>query len=286
MLETELQSGLAVTPRFRSIVTFIDSDARLAERLDMAAGIARAEDAHLTVMALRYDLGIPPYAFVDAVGPTMAEALESARDEAEARAKRAEEKLRTAGIQGEVVRCVTLHRDIEREIAEVARFADLAVVGPPYGDAVSGTASAILEGVLYECDLPALVVPDETKALDTGTVLIGWDGSRQALKAVKGALPLLQRADKVEICTFDPRREAPGDALAAMLARYDVKLATAALPKPSWSIAAAIAHRAKEIGAGLLVMGAYGHSRFRESVIGGVTRATLHDVEIPLLLAH
>ncbi|MEM8957688.1 MAG: universal stress protein [Pseudomonadota bacterium] len=286
MLETDLQSSLSAMPRFRSIVTFIDSDIRLAERLEMATGIARAEDAHLTVMALRYDLGIPPYAFVDAVGPTMAEALESARSEAEARAKHAEETLRTADVKGEVVRCVTLHRDIEREVAEVARFADLAIVGPPYGDAVSGAASAILDGILYECDLPALVVPDDTTSLDNGTVLIGWDGSRQALKAVKGALPLLQRADKVEICTFDPRREAPGDVLSKMLARYDVKVETAALPKPSGPIAAAIAQRAREIGAGLLVMGAYGHSRFRESVIGGVTRATLHDVEMPLLLAH
>ena len=286
MLETELNSGLSAKPHFRSVVTFLDGDARFAERLGTAIEIARAEDAHLTVLTIRYDQSIPPYAYVDAVGASLKDALESAREEAEARAVRAEDTISGAGIRGEVIRCVTPHRDIEREVASVARFADLAIVAPPYGDDALGTAPAILDGVLYDSDTSALVIPDDVKSLEAGTVLVAWDGSRQALKAVKGALPLLRRADKVEICIFDAKRDVPGEALAAMLARYGVKVETAALPKPADSISAAIAQRAQHIGAGLVVMGAYGHSRFRESVIGGVTRETLHKVKMPLLLSH
>lgn len=286
MPDTDLQTGVSVAPRYRSLVTFVDSDPRSRKRLEAAIEVARAQDAHLTVLALRYDPNIPPYAFGDAVGASMIQMLDSSREEAEARANEARAALEAADIRGEAIPCVTPYRDVERDVANVARFADLAIVSPPYGEAVPGTASDILDGMLYECDVPALVLPEEPSALDSTTVLIGWDGSRQSLKAVKGALPLLQQAERVEVCVFDPKGDAPGQSLATMLARHDVAVEVAALPRPTVSVASALAQRAREIGAGLLVMGAYGHSRFRESIIGGVTRDSLEDVTVPLLLAH
>lgn len=286
MPDTDLQTGVMATPRFRSLVTFVDCDPRCWKRLDASIEIARAQGAHLTVLALRYDPNIPAYAFGDGVGASMMHMLESSREEAVARAKEAKAALEAADIRGEAIPCVTLFRDVEREVANVARFADLAIVSPPYGEAVSGTASDILDGTLYDCDVPVLVLPEALTTVDTKTVLIGWDGSRQSLKAVKGALPLLQQAERVEICIFDPEGGSPGQSLATMLARHDVAVEIAALPRPTGSVAAALAQRAREIGAGLLVMGAYGHSRFRESIIGGVTRETLEDVTVPLLLAH
>ncbi|MEM7528218.1 MAG: universal stress protein [Pseudomonadota bacterium] len=286
MPDTDLQTDVSVTPRYRSLVTFVDSDPRSRKRLDAAMKIAQAQDAHLTVMALRYDANIPTYAFSDPMGLSIAENVSASRDEAEARANEARAALEAADVRGEAIPCVTLFRDVERDVASVARFADLAIVSPPYGDAVSGTASDILDGMLYDCDVPALVLPEEPASVDAKTVLVGWDGSRQALKAVKGALPLLQQAERVEVCIFDPKGDAPGQSLATMLARHDVAVEVAALPRPTGSVASALAQRAREVGAGLLVMGAYGHSRFRESIIGGVTRDSLEDVTVPLLLAH
>lgn len=286
MPDTDIQTELAAATRYRSLVTFVDGDPKSRTRLDAAIEIARAQDAHLTVLALLYDPNTPHYAFGDAVGASMVPVLKVSREEAEARANEARAALEGADIRGEAIPCVTLFRDVEREVANVARFADLAIVSPPYGEAVSGTASDILDGMLYDCAVPALVLPEEPNALDAKTVLVGWDGSRQSLKAVKGALPLLQQAERVEVCIFEPKGDAPGQSIATMLARHDVAVEVAALPRPSGSVASALAQRAREIGAGLLVMGAYGHSRFRESIIGGVTRDSLEDVTMPLLLAH
>lgn len=286
MPDAEAKAGIAVATGYRSIVTVVDGGPRSRGRLSAAVEIARTQDAHLTVLALRYDPNIPPYAFADAAGMTMAQVLEEARGEAEVRARKARAAIDAAGIRGDAIPCVTLYRDVEREVANAARFADLSIVGSPYGEAVSGAASDILDGALYDCDAPVLVVPQAPGAFDAQTVLIGWDGSRQAIKAVKGALPFLRQAERVEVCIFDPTGEAPGQSLATMLARHDVAVEIAALPRPTGSVAAALARRAREIGAGLLVMGAYGHSRFRESLVGGVTRETLEDVTVPLLLAH
>ncbi|MEM7497667.1 MAG: universal stress protein [Pseudomonadota bacterium] len=286
MPDDDIAGRVTVMPRLRSIVTFVDDDPRSKVRLDTAIEIARMQDAHLEVLALRYDPNIPPYAFGDAAASTLMQALENSRAAAKAHAAEAQKAIEIAAIRGDAIPRVTLYRDIERKVAEAARFADLAIVSSPYGADVSSTASDILDGLLYDGDVPALVLPEDAADFDAGMILIGWDGSRQALKAVKGAMPLLQQAGKVEICVFDPQDDTPGETLATMLARHDVTVEIAVLPRPSGSIAEALSQRAREIGAGLLVMGAYGHSRFRESVIGGVTRDTLRDLSVPLLIAH
>ena len=272
--------------RYRSIVTFVDADPSSQGRLAAAIGLAGAEDAHLTAVALHYVPNIPPYAFSETPAGSMTQILVDTHEAAESRAGSAQEAIDAGGIRGDAVPCVTIYNDVERAVAEAARYADLAVTGPPEGPALPGTASDILDGVLFESDVPALVLPAEGTPPDPSTVLIGWDASRQALRAVRGALPFLGRAARVEICIFDPRGEAPGQRLATFLSRHGVHATIAALPRPRETTAAALARRALEIGAGLLVMGAYGHSRFRETLIGGVTRETLEDVPLPLLLAH
>lgn len=286
MSDREKLATPPTVPHFRSIVTVVDSDPGADARLAAAIEIARREDAHLTVLALRYDPGIPTYAFGGGGGAAVAQLFDRTREEAETLARTARDAIEAAGIRGEAVPCATMFRDVETEVAGVARFADLAVVSPPFGEDTSGTALDILDGILYDCDVPALVLAADAAPPETDRILIGWDGSRQALRAVKGALPVLRRAGAVEICIFDPKSGAPGESLAKMLARYDVPVEVAALPRPPGSKASALAQRAREIGAGLLVMGAYGHSRFRETVMGGVTQDTLKNVQIPVLMAH
>eukprot|EP01026_Neomeris_dumetosa_P024507 TRINITY_DN20386_c0_g1_i2.p2 TRINITY_DN20386_c0_g1~~TRINITY_DN20386_c0_g1_i2.p2 ORF type:complete len:124 (-),score=5.18 TRINITY_DN20386_c0_g1_i2:290-661(-) len=120
------------------------------------------------------------------------------------------------------------------------------------------------------------------------TVLIGWDGSREALRAVRRAMPFLVRAASVEIAIYDPdaHQTAPGEQLATLLARHGVDVEIAVRPTVGGGVSSALTQRITEKGADLLVMGAYGHSRFREYVLGGVTRDIMESVPVPILTAH
>ncbi|MEM7497954.1 MAG: universal stress protein [Pseudomonadota bacterium] len=286
MLETEVQQTAAQSDRYRTVVTFSDTDPGSDARLQAALAVAAAEDAHLTVLTLRYQPDIPPYAFGDAGGGTIAKFFEDSRLDAEKAAAEAQASIDAAGVRGEALSCVTVFSNLEHHVNVIARFADLAVLNPPYAEDAPRTTAGLLEAVLYECDIPALVMPEGAAAPDTGRVLIGWDGSRQALRAVRGAMPFLRRAGMVEICMVDPLAESPGERLATMLSRHDVKAEITVLARPVGSISKAIMRHAQETGAGLVVMGAYGHSRFREAMLGGVTRDTLEAVSLPVLCAH
>ncbi|MEM6678889.1 MAG: universal stress protein [Pseudomonadota bacterium] len=273
--------------RFKTIFTVLDSDPRARARLDAAIAFAQAQDAHLTVLCLGYEPNVPPFAFGEAAGLTMVDVMQRSRGEAEARGAEAAAAIEKAGIRGDAIPRTTIFRETEHVVADFARFADVAVVSAPFGADVPAIASEILDGILYESDVPALVLPaPNPQAPDTTRILIGWDGGRQALRAVRAALPLLTAAEGVEICMFAPRGEAPGERLATLLSRHGVSVEIATLPEPQDSVATAMARRAQEQGAGLVVMGAYGHSRFRESLIGGATRETLHELSLPVLMAH
>ncbi|MEO1318484.1 MAG: universal stress protein [Pseudomonadota bacterium] len=285
MLDAETaKSGVAT--RYRSIVSFADTDPGSDARLASATAVAAAEDAHLTVLTLRYQADVPSYPFADGGAGAYVQFFEQAQQEAKEAAEATEAAIAAAGVRGEALPCVTVFGNLEHRVNMVARFADLAVLNPPYGPKTPRTTAELLETVLYESDIPALVMPDGAAAPETSRVLIGWDGSRQALRAVKAAMPYLRRAGLIEICMIDPLAEQPGERLAVMLSRHGVTPEIAVLARPVGSISQAIMGHALETGAGLVVMGAYGHSRFREAVLGGVTRDTLERVPLPLLVAH
>ena len=133
---------------------------------------------------------------------------------------------------------------------------------------------------------PVLVVPETYgDAPIAGTVVAGWDGSSQALRAIDAALPLLCRAGSVKLVLVNPdtvtglHGEEPGADLALYLARHGVE-------RTSATVGATLVQGARDSGAGLIVAGAYGHSRYREWVLGGATRELLERAPVPLLLAH
>jgi len=124
-----------------------------------------------------------------------------------------------------------------------------------------------------------------------GTVVAGWDGSMQAIRAISAALPLLQQADAVKLTLVNPdamadvHGEEPGADMALHLARHGVKVEVV-LEQSRGATGDALMGVARRQGAGLLVAGAFGHSRYREFVLGGVTRSLLGASSTPLLLAH
>lgn len=273
---------------YRSILTYFDGDDASEDRMHAAIAVARQTDAHLTALAIGYDPNIPPYAYGEAAGAVMAELVEAAQADAEARVVAANALIAKAGILGDAQPVVCRYGALSREFGSYAQFSDLVVLTRPYGSDLPRTAADAFEGALFDGAAAVLVCPPGMDAIDTGTVLVAWNGSREALRAVRRAMPFLKSANSVELMIVDPpsSEHAPGEQLATLLSRHGIPVVINAQPKSPESITDVLDRRIGELGAGLLVMGGYGHSRFREYVIGGVTRDILADAKVPILMAH
>ena len=181
-----------------------------------------------------------------------------------------------------------------RLLAERARFADLLLLGqsdsenPP-----TLSAFSLPEKVVVEAGTPILVVPPRGAFDDIGRhVLVTWDGSREAARAVRDALPLLKTAKRVSLLAVDPARQghihptADAAGAAAHLARHGVRTEPTELPSGERSITTVLLAHLAALGADLLVMGAYGHPRLSEFMLGGTTQDLLETAPIPILTSH
>lgn len=177
------------------------------------------------------------------------------------------------------------------EIVGHARMADLIVC--TRADQYARARSELVQDILFKSARPVLLLPPDARVNEAWRrITIAWNGSASAVRAVSGALPLLQHAESVRIVTIDARQhiarrgEKPGQDLAAYLARRDVEASVHNLDGLGRDHAERLEEAAADHGADLIVMGAYGHSRVREFVLGGVTRSLLARSQFPLLLAH
>ncbi|MEM8632327.1 MAG: universal stress protein [Pseudomonadota bacterium] len=173
-----------------------------------------------------------------------------------------------------------------------ARYADVAVLGKPYGDDVGYEKESILEGVLFDAACPVLVLPDgAAPPADPKSVVIAWNGGAEALRTIRFAMPLLKRAETVSIAVIDPpphgpERSDPGGPLCQLLARHGIRTEVSVMAKTMPRIADVLCRHTSDQDADLVVMGAYGHSRFRESILGGATRDMLKVAHVPVFMAH
>lgn len=181
----------------------------------------------------------------------------------------------------------------EHELIEHMLYADLAIVGQGLDRRrVRNGWRTLPEQLLRHASRPVLVVPDNYAGPTCGQrVLVAWDGSAAAGRAVSAALPLLARADLVEAVTYstDDGFNAPGeiDSLATFLAAHGVFVRTRFLrARRNVEIGEAMLGYARTWGADLLVLGGYGHSRLRELVLGSVSTTVMRDLQVPALFAH
>jgi nucleotide-binding universal stress UspA family protein len=178
---------------------------------------------------------------------------------------------------------------VGREVDEVLHFgrlSDLTVIARPGAEEEGGLTTAF-DAALFDSGRPLLLVPTVPAAALGTTVAIAWDRSREAALAVTTALPLLSAAKKVVILTArEPDSEAEPSELAAYLALHGVASRTWAFTPGPGTLGEALLEEAGKAEADMLVMGAYGHSRLREMVLGGVTRSILAHADIPVFLMH
>ena len=172
------------------------------------------------------------------------------------------------------------------EIARHGRVSDLIIVPSPDTEQ-SGPGSGIAEAALFDTGRPVIVAPEKVPEVIGDSVAVAWNGSREAAGAIAAALPIIVEAAQVTRVSEPQRNGADGAAsLVAYLARHGVSAASAELNAGNRAIGERLIDTATAAGADLLVMGAYGHSRLRELVLGGATLSALKHPTIPLLMVH
>ena len=279
---------------YKSVLTVATNAPKVPAILRDASALCRNQDAHLSILALGVDTLQVGYAYVGASAGLMQVALEQVEDAARAIetavhiAVAAEQQI----LQWDVEAAVTQLGALTEIVAQKARFADLVILPKPYGPRIGAEAEAVVEAVLFEGQAPVLVLPDEGLGpLPIEQVVIAWNQSREAMVATRRAMPFLRAAESVTIAVIDPphhgvERADPGGALCQMLVRHGVKAEISVLPRSQPRISDVLNQKVLDMNAGLLVMGAYGHSRFREAVMGGATRSMLEQMVVPVLMAH
>jgi nucleotide-binding universal stress UspA family protein len=181
--------------------------------------------------------------------------------------------------------------DLGREVSRLAQYFDATVLEQPNPEGPD--TSNVIEAVLFGSGRPVLIVPYIVLHVPSQlrTVLVAWNEGRLAARAIADALPLLQMADRVEVVTVsgpNPRgsRHASADMMAQHLAQHGIKADMKALARGDVDIGSTLVSYAADVSADLIVMGAYGHSRLREIVLGGTTRTILQSMTVPVLMAH
>ena len=182
---------------------------------------------------------------------------------------------------------------ISDEIIGHGKSADIIIASATDPAEVSGVELDCIERVLVGAGRPLLVLPRSNEpVLNLDRIVVGWNGGREAARSVFDSLPLLQAAKSVDVVCVDSRREErvtpeqPGRRIVAMLERHKVNAVPKTIEGRGESAGKALLKHAVEIDAGLVVMGAYGHSRLREFVFGGATRHVLDDMTRPVLMSH
>lgn len=280
---------------YRSILTVLTraADARLA--IGAAATLAQAQDAHLDVLVLGVDRTQVGYSYIGSGAIMMQVSLD--RAEAEARETEAAAKAALAeqapGLRASVEAAVTQIGALGEIVAQRARFADLVVLPRPYGEGKGAETEAVIESAMFEGKAPVLVLPEKGlgSAANPKRVIVAWNQSAEAMTATRLALPFLKAAERVDITVIDPpphgpERSDPGGLLCQMLVRHGVHAEVSVLARSLPRVSDVLARHIWDQNADLLVMGAYGHSRFREAILGGATRNMLEKAEIPVLMAH
>jgi nucleotide-binding universal stress UspA family protein len=273
---------------FHSILVHLADDPRHALRLDLALEIARHHKAHLTALCTHSSTSMP--AGIEGRGASLRYIAESAKighEKMQDMAAEFEEHCRRYGITGE---WHLEEGDPLDLLTTFANLADLAIVGQSDPETLEDRLTFHrMDHLALFVGCPVLVIPREGEVAVPGSrILIAWKPHRQAARAVHEALPLLEKAERVTVLSVVPAEHdfVPGADLATRLGRHGVEVEVRSDLGTEGNIGEVILATARDIDCNLIVMGAYGHSRLREMVLGGVTHHVLNHTTIPVLTSH
>jgi nucleotide-binding universal stress UspA family protein len=256
----------------------------------VAADLARQAGAHLTGLAIAFDPTMPVYTIAAPI-PTefIAAAHEQGIEEAKAALSAFEKIGEQAGVSVETRLSESMSGDGFVTVVRNAIACDLAVIGQDNADAPESARESVIEALLFQAGIPTLVVPYAgVSAFNTGRVVVAWDGSSSAGRAVRAAMPMLAMADEILVTIVNEGQTMPGEPgadIGAYLARHDLDVNVRVIDNLDDAGKALLAFAARE-NADWMVMGAYGHSRLRQFLLGGATHSVLSDATLPVLMVH
>lgn len=278
---------------YKTVLVHLNDERRAARLAEFAVAFAQAHDAHLI------GLYVVPLPVVLNEWPdiAIAEMIEAQRKAYREEAKRIEtlfrEKTSNLARPSEWRAVESQYATVADALVENVRMADIAILAQ--ADAkwhLTHTLDAP-EPAVMESGRPILVVPNAGDVQATPQqVTVAWNGKREATRAAFDAIPIAEKAGHAVIVWIDPRTgsAAVGDLpcleLAATYARHGIKTEARTARAEDSSVATALAEELVRTGSGLLVMGAYGHSRLREFILGGATRNVMHQMTVPVLFSH
>jgi nucleotide-binding universal stress UspA family protein len=256
--------------------------------VDRAVSIASVFGAHIAAISCEVQIQVPgTFISVGAVSGMVASEAHRSHDSAQGLLAAFEATAQKAGILHETIHEKSLSYRVPGRLVEYARLRDLTIVSVP-----ESYDQWYAEAIIFGSGRPTLVLPESTpsRSFEPNTVVVAWDFSRSAARAVADAIPMLEKAKRVRVVTVTNEKvidsEHSAEELAKNLARHGVDVIVDRLDAAGRSIGEVLARETASCNADLLVMGAYGHSRFREFILGGATRSMLSKPQLPILFSH
>ncbi|GAB4514770.1 MAG: universal stress protein [Roseibium sp.] len=256
-----------------------------------ALEFGRNHDAHVTGLAVSFEPVVPAFA----AAPMPVDYLQAAHEQAVAAANEAkkqfDEMARLAGVKCESRLAEILTGGPLENVLMHCRPTDLVVIGQTNPDRPEPMRELLIETVLFESGVPVLLVPYiGSSNFEPENVLVCWDGSSTATRAIHAALPVLERSNKITVLVIEKRSNSasgqPGAEVANYLARHNMNVTIEVVTNPQAGIADTVLNHVSDNRNDLVVMGGYGHSRMREFLFGGATREVLEAMTVPVLMAH
>ncbi len=284
----------------RSILVPLDGTDASRRSLVLGFSVAKKFDSHLSALHVRPDAKDTVPLLGEGMSVAMIEdMMEIAENEATSRAGRAREMFETVAAEYHAPIdaapsaegfSAALFEATGREddaVAAFGRLSDLTVVARPT-ETSDVSANLTLNATLFETGRPVLVAPPETVEAAFGHVMISWNGSAQAARAVAAGMPLLKAAEKVSVCTVESARTSGdrGPELNTYLAWHGIDAEVRLMTGSRASVGPQLMEQIEVGGVDLLVMGAYTHSRMRQLILGGVTRHVLETAALPVFMIH
>ena len=273
------------------IVVYVDSAEATKARVGFAVALAKEHGAHLIGIAFAPIALLPLYG-ADVGFADMSEVLESVKSQGAKALQAFEASAKAAGVTAEVRMMQVMSVGVPHDFARAARQADLAILGQPRdGDPLIGQY-ALVERCLFASGRPVIIVPASPEKLALkGVVVAAWDGSAEAARAINDAMTFLKQAARVVLVVgvtgAQDEEDGPEiDDMVAHLKRRGIMVEAMRVKTGEGDIGRLLLTTAKTLGADLMVMGAFHHSRWREFILGGVTLTVLEEATIPLIMAH
>ncbi|NKJ38367.1 universal stress protein [Rhizobium sp. SG570] len=256
-----------------------------------AVDFCQTHGAHLTALIVSMG-GTPPHSAYDALSITKLNERQREIDSLTEKAADIRSQLSGNIASFDVQEVYTEFPWADEDIADRALYGDLVLIGPQAARNEE-LQQRVIDGALFQSPTPVLVnASGKTLQFASKVILLAWDSSEEAARAARQSIDLLQAAGKVHVTIVDPlapqsvNGKEPGADIAVFLARHGVNVGVDCIASGGRLVDETLRQHAVDIGADIIVMGAYSHLRLRERLFGGVTRSMLEDSDIPLFLAH